>query len=288
MAQILRILKYCFGLVLLFASTSHANDSALAIVGGGVQSSEDAPFVSTGYQFLPGDYIYVTFRIAGFAVQADEEKELRAISLTYALSPVDSSEIALAEPSSGEIKTRLSNEDKNWIPTRRASFLLPSFVAAGEFHIHLVVRDLIGKSEATKDFPFRMGGVRLEHSDLLAIENLRFSRDESGQEPLQVPAYRPGDTVYCNFDMAGFKLEGKKYHVAYGVNVRRPDGKPFLDEPNAAQMSDSAYYPPQFVPGSLNVITSAKSPKGMYTLLLTVRDMVGNTSAVASRAFTLE
>jgi hypothetical protein len=264
-------------------------EPALAIVSAGVQRSDDAPFVSTDYQFLPGDFVYVTFQIGGFGVKTDEEKGVRSISLTYSISVADSHETPLATPVSGEIKTELSPEDKNWTPKRRASFLLPSFVAAGDFHVHLAVKDLIAKSEAMKEIPFHIGGVRLQPAATITIQNLQFSREENGEHPLDVAAYRPGDTVYIAFDMAGFQLDpGNKYHVAYGVKVLRPDAKPFLDRANAAQMESSSFYPAQFVPGTLDIATSRTSPKGEYVVILTARDLIGNQTFSLKQAFRLE
>ncbi len=264
-------------------------EPALAILNGGVQTSEDAPFVSTDYQFLPGDFVYVTFQVGGFSVKADEEKDARSISLTYSISVADSHETPLAKPVSGEIKTDLSSEDKNWTPKRRASFLLPSFVASGDFHVHLVVKDLIAKSEAMKEIPFRIGGLRLQPAGTITIQNLRFSREENGEHSLDVVAYRPGDTVYIAFDMAGFQLGvGNKYHVAYGVKVLRPDAKPFLDQANAAQMESASFYPAQFVPGTLGIATSGSSLKGEYVVIITARDLLANQTSSVRQAFRLE
>jgi len=274
---------------LFLAGTLHGAEPTLAILGAGVQRSEDAPFVSTDYQFMPGDFVYVAFQISGFGVKTDEEKNERAISLAYSLSMVDEKNTPLAEPVSGEIKADLSAEDKNWTPKRRASFMVPSFVAAGDFRVHLAVNDRIAKSEATADVPFRIGGVALTRADTLTIQNFAFSRDENRQNALKVAAYRPGDTVYINFDIAGFRFAaGNKYHVAYGVKVLRPDGKPFLDQPNAAQVESSSFYPAQFVPGDLSVLTSSGSAKGEYVVVVTVQDLAANQTATERQAFTLE
>src|SRR5690348_10202207 len=133
-------------ILLLFLSgvdKLYAAESTLAILDAGPESSEDGPFVSSDYQFYPGDYLYFRFQVTGFAVQANETTEVRKISLSYEITPQDVNNIPLTPVASGDIKDELNPEDKNWTPKRRASFLLPSFLASGQFHIHLVVKDLI-------------------------------------------------------------------------------------------------------------------------------------------------
>ncbi|MBV9267292.1 MAG: hypothetical protein JO061_14065 [Acidobacteriaceae bacterium] len=266
-----------------------ANETALAIIDAGVQQSEDSPFVSTDYQFLPGDFVWTSFHISGFVVQIDEEKQTRAISLTYSVVPEDANGVALAEPVSGEIREQLSAEDKNWTPIRRMSFLLPSFVVAGDFHMHIAAKDLLGKAEVAKDVPFRIGGLHIKPAQSITAENFRFLRDENAREVLDIAAYQPGDTVFTDFDMVGFTVgQGNTYRVAYGVLVLGPDNKPFLDDPDAAKLSSSSFYPAQYVPGTLNITTKAASLRGQYTIILTVRDLISGKSSVTQRTFTLE
>jgi hypothetical protein len=172
---------------------------------------------------------------------------------------------------------------------KRASFLLPSFVAAGDFHIHVIAKDLLGKAECSKDIPFRIGGIQVKRSDSIVVENFRFLREEGAQEGLEVAAYRPGDTVFTDFQMIGFNIgPGNTYHVAYGVLVLTPDGKPFLDTPNATQLNASSFYPAQYLPGTLDITTTTSSPRGQYTIILTVKDLIGGKTAVTRRTFSLE
>jgi len=281
-------LIFC-GLSLLTPLLLRADEGSLGIIDAGVQQSEDSPFVSTDYQFMPGEYVWTSFHIAGFAVQIDAEKQSRSISLTYSAVPQDANGIPLTEAVSGEIREQLSAEDKNWTPLKRASFLLPSFIAAGEFHMHITAKDLLGNSECSKDIPFRIGGVQVRHSAAISVENFRFLREEGAREALEVAAYSPGDTVFTDFEMVGFNLgPGNTYHVAYGVVVLAPDGKPFLDTPNAAQLKHSSFYPAQYLPGTLDITTTPTSSRGQYTIILTVRDVIGGKSAVTRRTFSLE
>lgn len=274
---------------LLFPTAVFAAESQLAIIDAGVQASEDAPFVSADYQFLPGDYVYFTFQISGFKIKAEQRDEVHRIALKYEITPCDSKGVALSEAVHGGILTELSPEDKNWLPKRRVSFLLPSFIAAGEYHVHVAVEDVFGKAESSADFPFRVGGVPVQSSPTLAVENFHFFRREDDREPLKVPAYSPGDTVYARFDMAGYKLGTKNaYQLSYGLTVLRPDGKTFFEQPNAAQLESDSFYPAQFVPGTINLTTSPDASRGEYVIVLSVRDLIGNQSYQVKQAFSIE
>jgi hypothetical protein len=280
------------GLLLAYAlvpTCGVAAESSLAVVNAGTEQSEDAPFVPAHYQFLPGDFLYFSFQIAGFSVKSEDPDEVRRISLAYEVAPEDSNGIPLTPPQSGTVQTELNPEDKNWIPKRRVSFLLPSFIAAGEFRIHVLVKDLFANSQASKDFPFRIGGVKVQPSAAITVQNFRFFRQENDREPLEVPAYRPGDNVYASFEMLGYKIGPQnQYHVAYGLTVLRPDGKPFLEQPKAAEFNESSFYPAQFIPGNFTVTTSPDTSRGHYIVILTVRDMIADQTYQTKQAFSIE
>jgi hypothetical protein len=266
-----------------------AAESSLAVVNAGVEQSEDAPFVPADYQFLPGDFVYFSFEIAGFSVKSEDSNEVRRISLAYEVTPQDLTGVALTEPNSGTVQVELNPEDKNWMPKRRVSFLLPSFVAAGEFRIHVAVKDLFGNSQASKDVPFRFGGVKIQPSGAITVQDFRFLRKENDRVPIEVPAYRPGDTVYVSFEMAGYKIGPQNhYHVGYSLTVLRPDGKPFLQQPNAAEFEKSSFYPAQFVPGNFSVTTSADTARGEYIIVLTARDVLANQTYQMKEPFSIE
>ncbi len=263
--------------------------SGLAVINAGVSSSEDAPFVSSSYRFLPGDNLYFTFEIAGFLIRAEQRGEVRKISLHYEIVPQDEENRALTPSSPGDIETELSPEDKNWVPKRRASFLIPSFVAAGSFHIHVLVRDLYAKTDAVRDYPFQIGGTEVKKAPAVTIQSFRFERGENDTEPLSVPAYSPGDTVYARFEITGYRLgPDNDYHVAYGITVFGPDGKPFIKEPKAADLESKSFYPAQFVPGNMELRVGKNSAHGEYVVVLTVRDLLANQQYETKQAFSIE
>ena len=166
---------------------------------------------------------------------------------------------------------------------RRASFLLPPLVAAGRASVHLTISDAFAKTQATRDFPFLIGGHRIEEAAGLGVQNFRFLRDEQDGPGIEVAAYRAGDIVWARFDITGFKVApDKSADLDYGLVVLRPDGKVLFSENQAAQQRTApSFYPPPFIPGVLSVNTTAGLPHGDYTLQLDLRDRAGNQNAVA-------
>ena len=261
----------------------------LQIVSAGVETSEDAPFVAADYRFLPGDYVYFQFQISGFSEKTKEDSDIRKMSLTYEITPQDAKGVSLTASVTGSIQEDLGNEDKNWMPKRRASFLLPSFVAAGDFHLHVFVKDMVSNKSTERDIPFHIGGTVVAPTTALSVQEFQFLRKEDDTDALDVPAYAPGDTVYTRFTMTGFHLgAGNQYHLSYGLTVNRPDGKVFLTQTNAAELSDKSFYPITFVPSNMSVTTSKTTARGQYVLLLTVRDLIGSQTYQLKRVFTIE
>lgn len=282
-------LRFYALLTFLFLPTLGKADDSPAIIDAGVQNSEDAPFVQPDYRFQPGEFVYTTFQVAGFRVQAGTEEQPRKIAMAYKVTAEDANGVALCPPVSDKIEAELNAEDKNWTPKRRASFLIPSFVAAGQFQIHIVVSDLIGKTETSKMIPFRIGGVAVANPGSLNVQDFQFFRRENDRQPVEVPAYSAGDTVFARFIMTGFKVgEKNTYHVSYELLVTRPDGKPYLDRPDAAELASETFYPAQYLPGEFALTTSRSSPKGAYIVLLRVHDKVADTSKEVRIPFTIE
>ncbi len=273
---------------LLADAYAHGFDSALSIINAGVQSSEDGPIVPPSFRFMPGDDLHGTFQIAGFAIKQSGE-QTRSISLKYSATIEDGSGRPYTEPVTGAIETELSNEDKSWTPKRRISFALPSFLASGKAQLRIQVNDAIANTAVTKTVPFTVGGVTVIPADSVSIQHLQFLRGENDREALDLPAYSPGDPVFARFEIVNFRTEAQNaYHVVYDLLVLRPDGKPFIQQPHAAELTGDGFYPAQFLPGTLQLTTSRSSTKGSYLVNLTVHDLIAKTTYGMKSAFTLE
>ena len=276
-------------LLLLFRiGLSAGVEPALAVVHASVAQEDNGARAPGDYKFLPGEPLFVVFEIAGFQVKHDEEKDTRAISLSWEVSVRDRENVPLAPAQGGEIKTGLSSEDKKWLPKRRAEFSLPQQIGAGEYRVHIVTKDLLSNTEAVKDIPFRIGGREVAPSPGLRVERLKFSREEGGPD-LQTPAYRPGDAIFLAFDIVGFSQapEGE-YHVSYRFQVLSPNGKVFVNQPQAVELSAKSFYPARFVPVNFSITAPGASARGEYTVLLSIKDEVSNQSSEAKYSFSLE
>lgn len=276
-------------LALLFShfAPARAAELTLSIVQAGIQTSEDAPFAPKNYEFLPGEYLHFTFTIFGY--QTEKTADTIRLHLEYTVDVEDSTGVQLTPPESGTIQDELHPQDSDWLPKRRLSFQLPSQVAAGSFTLQVTVKDLVAKTEIKKAFSFRIGGRKLQASDTLDVQNFHFYRDESEKEPLDVVAYRPGDTIWARYDIVGFKTDAKHaYKVNYALTVYRPDGTVFLSAPKAGEQSSADFYAAQFIPGVLNLTTTADTPHAEYTIVLTVQDEIGKQTFEHKYPFRLE
>jgi hypothetical protein len=274
---------------ILFAALPESPQAKLKIVNAGVQRVEDGPFVPRDYKFLPGDYLHFEFAVSGFKISGDAYSESRQISLSYTVEAVDDKNIALAPPVRGTIKDDITPEDKKWIPKRRASFLLPSYIADGTYTVRVTVEDVLAKTKANADYPFQIGGRIIHPVTSLTLQNFRFLRSEQDGPALELPAYRAGATVWARFDITGFKV-GPANSVAlqYGVKVLRPDGSEIFAQPEAANEKIATSYPPQFVPGVLSITTTPNLAGGEYTMVVAVHDLIGSQDRVTSYQFRIE
>lgn len=261
----------------------------LAIVGAGIEQAEDGPVVPPDFTFLPGDYVYFSFQVSGFKTSGGEYAAGRQVALTYQLSLLDQTGAMLEQQETGRIGDEITPQDKNWAPKRRASFLLPPFIAAGTYQVRLAVHDEYGKADVSRDFPFHVGGRKIEPASSLSIQNFRFLRDERDGHPLESPDYRAGATVWARFDMAGFKTGDKNaVHLQYGVSVLRPDGSVIFTQPEAANESMDSDYHPQFIPGVLSVTTTPTLARGEYTMVVTVHDLIGKQDQTSNYKFRID
>ena len=266
---------------------ARAADLTLGIVQAGIQASEDEPFVRPNYEFLPGEYLHFTFTVSGY--QTEKTQDTTRLHLEYSVKLEDSNGTLLTPEEMGSIQDELHPQDSDWLPKRRVLFQLPNQIAGGTFKLQVTVRDLVAKSEINKTFPFQIGGRKLEPGEAFEVRAFHFYRTENDKEPLEVAAYRPGDTIWARYDIVGFKTDATHaYHVETALTVYRPDGSVFLSAPKAGEQSSSDFYAAQFIPGVLSLTTSADSPHAEYTIVLTVQDVVGKQTFEHKYPFRLE
>lgn len=279
-------------LILLLAAGMAAaqQEKKLAIPEARLLSYDDGPPIKDTETLGPGDGVWVSARIAGFAVKVDEDKDKRFIHLTYRFEAVDPEGVAVAEAKAGKIETDLAREDKNWMPKERYNFVLPPLPETGVHKVILTVTDEFSKATARRELPFKVKGWEVPASPTLVARNFRFQRREEDGAPLNPARYKPGDTVWARFEMTGYKIGDRNtIDVAYGLEVlRASDQKSMYAEPNAAREKDATFYRKRYLQGALSLNLNADIAPGDYIVILKLRDEVGPQTYEERHIFTVE
>jgi len=249
---------------------------------------EDGPLLPASHEFLPGETIWFSARIAGFEIQTAGDN--RNVKLSWQVRIVDPGGVPLEPPKAGRLDESLQPQDKEWVPKFVVSFLLPSFIPGGNYHIPVTVKDELAGSEITGDLEFHVRAESIEPSASFVIRNFRFLRNENDATALQAPVvYRPGSTLWARFEMAGYKFgANNKFAVDYGLAVLNAEGNELFAQPEAAAESKESFYPQLRVPGALSLRLDPNVPPATYTLVVTVRDKIGDQTAEQRETFQVQ
>ena len=256
----------------------------LAILRPALHQYEDGPPVAPGTGFSTGESVFLSFLVSGY--QVSEESQVNLVCHIEALDPQG---VPLVEVIRREVRTAVSPEDKDWTPIVRQSFVIPPLAPPGEYRILMAVEDRLASQEVKAELRFPVRGRQVAPSDTLVARNVRFLRGEDDLQPLQPPVYRPGNAVWVRFDIVGYKLgEKNRLQVSYGVSVLSPSGKTMYSEPQAAVEQGQSFYPKRYLPGTFSLNLSNNVRPGAYTILLTLRDEIGNQTVESRHEFTVE
>ena len=265
-------------------STAAPAEKKLAIVKLAFAQSEDGPALASTYQFLAGESVFFSCLVEGYA-KSDEDE----IFLTYQIQAKDSRGILLQPASSDKIEATLAPEDKDWKPKLRDTIVIPPLADSGEYQVLVSLRDERSKATVEAHATFQVHGREVAPSDTLVVRDFRFLRSEDDTKPLQVAAYRPGDSLWARFIMTGYKLgDGNQFDIEYGLTVLRADGTVAYSEPHAATQKDQPFYPQRYQPGVLNLNFPKDQKLGEYTIVLTVRDNLGGQNFETRQKFSVE
>ena len=263
-------------------------EKKLAIVRPLLSQMEDGAPVSSGFEFLPGETIHFSCQVEGYK-KIEEQFDVQKISLTYQVAARDSRGILLQAVQEGKEGGTVTAEDKNWLPKIRESIVIPPLAESGEYQILVKVQDEMAKTTAEGRAIFTVKGRDVEPSSTLIVRNFRFLRGEEDGKPLPVAAYRAGDPVWARFEMTGYKLsEANQLDIEYGLQVLRSDGTVAYSQPQAAAAKEQTFYPQRYQPGVLSLNLAKDQSLGEYTIVLTVRDNLGNQAYQTREKFTVE
>ncbi|MFN3326874.1 MAG: hypothetical protein ACK5AZ_25555 [Bryobacteraceae bacterium] len=245
---------------------------------------EDGPAIPENYTYLPGEIVHFSVQIANYKAAKDHQ-----VRLSYRIDALDPAGVKIVETESGVIDTDVSREDKNWMPKLRHMVPLPPLADTGEYQLVVMVTDEIAKTKAEGSYTLSIKGRDVEPSETLVVRNFRFLRSEEDRNPLRTPTYRPGDAVWARFEITGYRFgERNRFAVDYGLAILRPDGKVLYSEEKAAEETDESFYPKRYVSGVLNLMTRPDTGLGEYTLVVTVRDSIGNQTHESRYEFRVE
>jgi hypothetical protein len=266
------------------ADKKEARGKQVVILKPTLHQYEDGPPVPGGYEFFTGDTVFLSFQVAGYS--ATEKDKIR---LTYQIDAFDAGGVRLIQTAHGKVEAELAPQDKEWMPKVRYNVLVPPSADSGVYRLAIVVNDELNGSSAKQEVNFNVRGHYVEPSDQLVVRNFRFLRSEQATEPLAVAAYRPGDSVWARFDITGYRFgERNRFSVDYGLSVLRASGKVLYTEPKAAEEEHESFYPHRYVPGVLSLSLTPDLAKGEYTIVLTVRDNIGQQTNETRHTFQVE
>lgn len=274
--------------LVMFAAGAVSAAPKLAFERLALHQYEDGPLLPAAHDFLPGETVWFSCRITGF--ESEPAGDNRNVKLSWQAGLLDPGKIAVEPPKTGRLDESLRFQDKDWVPKFVVSFLLPSFIPGGTYHIPVTVKDEIAGSEISGDLEFHVRAESIEPSASFVIRNFRFLRNEDDTAALRPPVvYKPGSTLWARFEMAGYKFEANnKFSVEYGLAVLGADGKELFAQPSAAAESKESFYPQLRVPGALSLRLDNNVPAATYTLVVTVRDQVGMQIAEQRQEFRVE
>jgi hypothetical protein len=280
--------RWIIPLTLLLTAGTLPAASKLAFDRLALHQYEDGPLLPAAYEFLPGETIWFSARIAGFESQPAGDN--RNVKLSWQVGITDPAGVAVEAPKTGRLDESLRSQDKDWVPKFVVSFLLPSFVPGGNYHIPVTVKDELAGSEISGSLEFHVRGESIEPAESMVIRNFRFLRNENDTEALRQPVvYKPGTTLWARFEMAGYKFEANhKFSVDYGLAVLNAEGKELFAQPEAAAESKESFYPQLRVPGALSLKLDPNVPPATYTLIVTVHDKISGQTAEQRETFRVE
>jgi len=267
-----------------------AADKPLAIVRPVFARSEDGPPEASDEDFVPGETIHFSCQAEGYRkVDKPNDYGKQDVSLKFQIEVRDKSGAMLKPVEEGKIETTVTPEDKDWKPKLRDTIVVPPLADTGEYMVLIKLSDKLAKAAVEKTAVFHIKGRDVAPSDALIVRNIRFLRNEDDAKPLRVAAYRPGDSVWARFDMTGYKLgEKNQVDIEYGLTVLGEDGSVAYTEPQAANQKIQTYYPQRYQPGELNLNLAKDQPLGKYTIVLAVRDNLGNQMYETRETFSVE
>jgi hypothetical protein len=229
--------------------------------------------------FAPGDTVNVAFNIKGYS-----ESETYRMKVSWKITTNGPAKLPFAPGKEGVFDEELAPEDEEWEPLVRYQAELPFHLPAGAYRIHVEAKDELSGATAEDDLDIHVAGAPVVQSDYLAVQNFKFSLTAGGT-PLRQAVFRPGATIFASFDITGYKLgDGNSYELASQLELLNAEGGHAYSF-NPASEKGASFYPRLSVPASFRFDLDPTIKPGIYTLVLTVTDVVGQQSLSSQETF---
>jgi hypothetical protein len=256
---------------------------ALEIVSPVISQMEGGEPEPPGFEHVGGETLFFSCRVSGFT-KGSEDK----IRLAYSVQAFDPKGVPVAEVYKNEISSEVLPQDKEWQPKIELAVPTPPLVPPGAYKIVVKVDDLEAKTSAELTVPFRMRGPVVEPSDKLVVRAFRFYTAEDNAEPMAKAAYHVGDDLWAKFDITGFKYgSNNKVDISYAVSILSATGAVLWKQPEPALEQSESFYPKPYVQASMNLNLKTVKP-AEYTMLIQVKDAVGNQTCEIRQTFTVQ
>ena len=260
-------------------STAKKPPADFSVVNVEILDSEDGYPVPGDSIFFTGETVHLRYNIAGFTVSPTER-----VRLKYRTEFHGPSGKRFALPEGGRIDTELAPQDEDWLPLVRVSATLPLHGESGTYKILLSISDLLSDRKATREVPVFVRGENIATSRSLIVRNLSFTRSEGG-EKLPAPAYRPGDTVWANFYITGYRIaEDNSFNVESELEILDQEDEVLYAFERAGERG-SPFYPRRWLPASFRLDLEEGIPLGEYFVRVLVHDRLSDKTYETREVF---
>lgn len=270
--------------ILLLALAVPLAAAPLEVVRPVISDSDGGAVLPASFDHVPGETLFYTCRVNGYAKTADEK-----IHLGYTIDAVDPQGIPIMEPFHQEIVDEVTPQDKEWMPKIQTEIMVPPLAGSGTYKITVKVEDLIAKTKTESSISFLVRGRDVARSETLTVRNFQFFRSEDDTQPVEKAAYRPGDGVWARFDITGFQYGPKnKIDVSYVTSILTETGKVLWTQPQPEAEQSESFYPKRYVPAAMGITLQNNIRAGTYTIAVQVKDAVGSQTYETRQTFTVE
>lgn len=277
----MRFLAVVALVILLSAALGAA--PTLEIVRPVVSQMEGGEPEPPGFEHVGGEVLFFSCRVSGFAKSSDDK-----VRLAYSVQAFDPKGAPIAEIYKNQIETEVLPQDKEWQPKIELALPTPPLVPPGAYKIVVKLDDLESKASTELAVPFRMRGQVVEPSDKLVVRAFRFYKAEDDAQPMPKAAYAVGNELWARFNITGFKYgPNNKVDISYVVSILSSSGAVLWKQPDPAVEQSESFYPKPYVQASMNLSLKTVKP-AEYTMLIQVKDAVGNQSGESRQTFTVQ